>query len=206
MFTNWIQSCLWNSSGGYLPRNQQYQNLLDTVYYEIQAAKTEQSQADPRVSKKVDVGMDILERRSVTGNVTLNLFKSYNEISKQLEEVEFKENETTKLTKRPRLDRQIRQVSKQHKIGFSLTYKELCLGMKIKVQNISLSLTYSTQQMSSSVSLDEGEIDNSERLESFSTSSANANEIVDDAIRHAVEGEVVRRQVASDNLFDGRLL
>ena len=72
------------------------------------------------MSKKVDVGMDILERRSVTGNVTLNLFKSYNEISKQLEEVEFKENETTKLTKRPRLDRQIRQVSNQHKIGFSL--------------------------------------------------------------------------------------
>ena len=61
--------------------------------------------------------------------------------------------------------------------------------------------------MSSSVSLDEGEIDNSERLESVSTSSANANEIVDDAIRHAVEGEVVRRQVASDSLFfEGRLL
>ena len=61
--------------------------------------------------------------------------------------------------------------------------------------------------MSSSVSLDEGEIDNSERLESVSTSSANANEIVDDAIRHVVEGEVVRRQVASESIFfEGRLL
>ena len=61
-------------------------------------------------------------------------------------------------------------------------------------------LTHWTQQMSSSVSLDGGEIDNSERFESVSTSSANANEIVDEAIRHAVEGEVVRRQVASANL------
>ena len=62
--------------------------------------------------------------------------------------------------------------------------------------------------MSSSLSLDEGECDdNSERLESVSTSSANANEIADDAIRHAVEGEVVRRKVASANLlFDGRIL
>ena len=62
--------------------------------------------------------------------------------------------------------------------------------------------------MSSSVSLDGGgEIDNSERFESVSTSSANANEIVDEAIRHAVEGEVVRRQVASANLpSDGFIL
>ena len=61
--------------------------------------------------------------------------------------------------------------------------------------------------MSSSVSLDESGIDKSQRLESLSTSSANANEIVDDAIRHAVEGEVIRRQVASDSLvFEGRLL
>ena len=56
--------------------------------------------------------------------------------------------------------------------------------------------------MSSSVSLDGGEF-----TYGASTSSANANEIVGDALRHAVEGETVRRQVAShDPSFDGCIL
>ena len=61
--------------------------------------------------------------------------------------------------------------------------------------------------MSSSVSLDGGEFNFSERAGSASTSSANASEIVGDALRHAVEGETVRRQVALwDPSFDGCVL
>ena len=61
--------------------------------------------------------------------------------------------------------------------------------------------------MSSSVSLDGGEFNFSERPGSASTSSANASEIVGDALRHAVEGETVRRQVALwDPSFDGCVL
>ena len=61
--------------------------------------------------------------------------------------------------------------------------------------------------MSSSVSLDGGEFNYSEMPGSASTSSANANEIVGDALRHAVEGETVRRRAAShDPSFDGCIL
>ena len=92
-----------NFSGVYLPRNRQYQNLLDTVYYEIQAAKNNKDKSDPKESQRVHIGMDILKKSSSMENVASNM-------SNNLREVDAKENEATNLKKRPRLDRQIRQV------------------------------------------------------------------------------------------------
>ena len=170
-------------SGAYLPRNRQYQNLLDTVYYEIQAAKTDKATAGTKEPQKVPVGMEILRKSSSMQNVTIaaNMPKLPHEMST-------KANEASDLKKRPRLDRQIRQV------GLN---KNRAIGRFSKF----------VEQMSSSVSLDGGEFNYSERPGSARTSSANANEIVGDALRHAVEGETVRRQVASyDPLFDGCIL
>ena len=92
-------------SGAYLPRNQKYQNLLDTVYYEIQAAKTDKAIAGTKEPQKVPVGMEILRKSSSMQNVTAaaNMPKLPHEMST-------KANEASDLKKRPRLDRQIRQV------------------------------------------------------------------------------------------------
>ena len=82
----------WQSSGVYLPRNRRYQNLLDTVYYEIQAAKVDMGKGGPRESQRDNIGMNILKKTS------------------SLHEVHPAENAAPNVKKRPRLDRQIRQV------------------------------------------------------------------------------------------------
>ena len=55
--------------------------------------------------------MDILKKSSSMENVTMNT-------SKHLHEAVAKENEATNLKKRPRLDRQIRQVGNQYRMEF----------------------------------------------------------------------------------------
>ena len=92
--------------GGYLPRNRRYQNLLDTVYYEIQAAKMDKGMAVTREPHKVPVGMEILRKSSSMQNVTA----AADNIPKLPHEMSTKANESSDLKRRPRLDRQIRQV------------------------------------------------------------------------------------------------
>ena len=92
--------------GAYLPRNRQYQNLLDTVYYEIQAAKMDKGIAVTKEPHKVPVGMEILRKSSSMQNVGA----AANDLPTLPRAMSTKANEASDLKKRPRLDRQIRQV------------------------------------------------------------------------------------------------